>query len=40
MRQEVIEKFKDFEKELEKLKSANEHINISKKAAEKSLDVL
>lgn len=40
MRQEVIEKFKDFEKELEKLKSANEHIGISKRAAENSLKLL
>ena len=40
MRQELIEKFKDFEKELDKLKTANEHIETSKNVAKKSFDLL
>jgi len=40
MRQELITKFKDFETELDKLKTANEHIETSKLLAQKSLDLL
>ncbi len=40
MRQEIIDKFKEFEKELDKLKTANEHIQTSKSVAKKSLDLL
>lgn len=40
MRQELIEKFKDFEKELDRLKTANSHIETSKVIAEKSMDLL